>query len=788
MFSLIPLSSRKHPHDIGQKANSLHWLAKRGFTIPQTYLLAYEAYAFFLADQAQFRQILAREIGAKLDLTHTFAVRSSANVEDSYLHSFAGQLASILCVTGPDNIIDAVIEVYQSIQSSQLAPYLEQMALASHEIQIAVIIQEMVEPQVSGVVFSKNPITGLDEMLVEAVSGSGEQLMQEGITPERWVYKWGDWKEQPRNPQFSPLLMSQVITGAKSITKAYGSPLDLEWVFDGQTLYWLQLRPITALAGQNIYSNRISREVLPGLIKPLVWSINVPLVNGAWIALFTELIGPNKLRAQDLSKAFHYRAYFNMSAIGQVLTAIGLPAETLELMLGLEGGHETPSFRPTWRTMRHLPRLLRFAVAKIRYERELKRLIPAMQDALHDFERNLQLTAGEAAILEQVDALFPITQKVAYANIVTPLLMHLYNALLKRSLAQRNIDYLQLDLSWEMVKAADYTPSQHLEALHQQFLALDESTQSQILASTYAQFQEMESVASFQAGVAAFIEHFGHLSDSGNDFSTRSWRETPALVLQMIAGYAGADAVQEESLTWDSLPLGQLDRWRWHGLFQRARRFLFYREAVSFLYTYGYSLFRQCFMAIGQSFTARSLIEQPTDIFYLYYDEIRTLVAAGPAAESQMAKVGCRKEEIELARPILLPDIIYGEQDPPLELYSKDISRLTGIATSPGYYQGPVRVVHSVDEYHDVHEGDILVIPFSDISWTPLFSKAGAIVAESGGILSHSSIVAREHKLPAVVSVTNACQLLQNDMIVLVDGYKGEIMIPDSVSETLPRF
>jgi pyruvate,water dikinase len=86
-------------------------------------------------------------------------------------------------------------------------------------------------------------------------------------------------------------------------------------------------------------------------------------------------------------------------------------------------------------------------------------------------------------------------------------------------------------------------------------------------------------------------------------------------------------------------------------------------------------------------------------------------------------------------------------------------------------------VIQSLTEFEHLQQGDVLVIPYSDVSWTPLFSKAGAFVAESGGILSHSSIVAREHNLPAVVSVTGACQLLTNGTTVLIDGYKGDVIL-----------
>ena len=235
----------------------------------------------------------------------------------------------------------------------------------------------------------------------------------------------------------------------------------------------------------------------------------------------------------------------------------------------------------------------------------------------------------------------------------------------------------------------------------------------------------------------------------------------------MIADY-GQEAPEEQlAIRWDDLPLNRLDSWRLRGLYKRARRYRYYREAVSFLYTYGYGLFRTRFLGLGESFAERGLIDEPADIFYLYFGEVEALVQKGNAAAPQ--------QEMLASRDAVLPDIIYGNKAPPLEVVSSSSVRMVGIATSPGYYQGQVRVIHSVSEFEQLQQGDVLVIPFSDVSWTPLFSKAGAVIAESGGILSHSSIVAREYQIPAVVSVPGAMRL-KNDMVVTVDGYRGEII------------
>jgi pyruvate,water dikinase len=104
---------------------------------------------------------------------------------------------------------------------------------------------------------------------------------------------------------------------------------------------------------------------------------------------------------------------------------------------------------------------------------------------------------------------------------------------------------------------------------------------------------------------------------------------------------------------------------------------------------------------------------------------------------------------------------------------------LDGIPTSRGQYTGRVKVLQGIEDFDKLQKGDVLVIPFSDVGWTPLFAKAGAVVAESGGILSHSSIIAREYSIPAVVSVPGACRLVDNTLVT-VDGYHGEVILHES--------
>ncbi len=433
---LYTLGKEPLPKHSGGKAAQIEQLITKNVRVPITHICVWDAYDAFLADKSSILAAIKQEITQKLDLSKSYAVRSSANVEDGARYSFAGQFSTVLDVKGIDNLLDAIQIVWQSAQNPNLHPYLAGSDISPAQLRMAVILQEMVEPVGSGVAFSKNPMTGLDEIVVEAVPGIGEALVQDGVTPNRWVHKWGAYIQQPRQPNIDEAIIAEVVAQTKSIAAKFKRPLDLEWVYSGTAVYWVQQREITTLENINLYSNRISREVLPGIIKPLVWSINVPLVNSAWIDIFTELIGPNSIEPDDLSKAFHYRAYFNMRVIGQVFTALGMPQETLEVMMGLEGGDEVPRFKPSNKVFKHLPRMLKFALAKLRYGRDIETFLPEMDRTYAAFAAKPIIEMNEHELLAELDGLIAFTKQAATMNIVGPLLMLLYNAMFKRSLAR----------------------------------------------------------------------------------------------------------------------------------------------------------------------------------------------------------------------------------------------------------------------------------------------------------------------------------------------------------------
>jgi pyruvate,water dikinase len=332
-----------------------------------------------------------------------------------------------------------------------------------------------------------------------------------------------------------------------------------------------------------------------------------------------------------------------------------------------------------------------------------------------------------------------------------------------------------------MDELADYDPNAALAEAKQGYDRLDAGVRERIGRGgpeAVQAWQDLDEDAPFRHAFETLVREFGHLSDSGNDFSTVPWRENLPLLLQTVAGYAPPE-VRDDKVGWEDLPLSPLRRRLLGPIYRRARRFRLHREAVSSLYTYGYGLFRLYYLALADRLVADGVLGVREEVFYLTSDEVVAAATGRLDVAESRAIVARRREEVEAARHVQPPATLYGDEEVPLP--SGSTHTLRGTPTSRGVYTGPARVVRGLGDFDRVRPGDVLVVPYSDVGWTPLFSQAGAVVAQSGGILSHSSIVAREYGIPAVVSVPNACDL-PDDTLVTVDGFRGEVAIADEVN------
>lgn len=777
--SIIPLSQIEKHTNSGAKARNLSVLQKMGHKIPETFVIPFEAFEEYLVDRNSVLQSISKLLEGILDESKKYSVRSSANAEDSSLISFAGQFETQLNCKGLNAVRDAIERTWISAQGEKANAYKSDLGHAGVPLKMAVIVQEMVEPEFSGVVFTKNPLTGLDEVVVETVDGYCDSLVQKGVTPERWVYKWGKWIEYPEEQEKRSQVILKIVETAVDIEKKVGAPIDLEWAYDGYEIFWLQMREITTLSNTYIYSNRISREFLPGIILPLVWSVNIPVVNTSWKRLFIELIGGSaeNIDINSLAKSFYYRAYFNMGVVGNIFQMLGLPREALEILAGIEAPEEgRPSFRPGPKTIRYLPRMILVAIRKLFFSKKIELFLRNRKKEYQKIAAMELASLNESATLEVIDTLFELNTDSSYYVIFSQLLNSLYTTILRSWLEKRDIPFDKVEFKETDERLLPIDPKQQIAILHEEFQSLSLDEQSLLRKLSLKEALNAEELGSFRESLRSFIRRFGHLSDSGNDFSKPTWKENPDLILRIVVNQNPKVAGHSENAIQAKFEAALSESRMLRILYRRAAKYREYRESVNFLYTFGYSLFRRCFMRLGNVLNQKGILEQKNDVFYLTYDELKQLISDNSLTASLNRKIVERKAEIERFKDITLPEVIYNELPESALVKGKVLRDLRGVATSRGHYIGPARLVHGPSDFDKIHTGDVLVIPFSDISWTPLFSKASAVVSESGGILSHCSIVAREYGIPAVVSVTGAMTLVDGTTLA-VDGYSGKVQI-----------
>ena len=777
---VAPLRNRSNGRGQGSKVSRLRRLASLGLTVPETAVCQAAAYRHYLDGGRDAVDATRQALRDWVQPGRSYAVRSSATVEDGDNHSFAGQFTTELGVQGADSAWEAVIGVWDNANGDGVRAYCQRLDRGEAPLGMAVMVQEMVSATLSGVVFTRNPVTGMNETVVECVSGLGEAMAQRGVTPQRYVLKWGQWIETPSGASAPPIL-ERVAREAGRVAERCGQPLDLEWAYDGQTLYWLQMRPITSLERARVYSNRMAREMVPGVIKPAVWSVTIPMFSELKRRLLTEILGRHDLDPTSLVRAFYHHAYFDMNALGNTLEAFGLPRDGHELMLGIEvPGGDRPSFKPTWRTYRLLPRALAFAGRQLGLDRRLRAYLPQLEAQLQAAQEEDLDRADGPALLASIAALTALMYEAEYQHILAYLLLHLHQHILQMMLKRRGLDPARYEREMEAANQGRYTPTAELDALYDRYLQLGAADRELVESGAAEVLAASPTAASFWQAFGGSMERFWHLRDRTADLSEPCWGETPDLLLRTIAGLGRA--AEDEAPAPATPPAGDKGAtWLLRKVAARTRAYRRHRDALGYYYSWMNGLLRQRFLRLGEWLVAAGRLEQPEQVFCLYMAEIDELVSGGVGMEAA-ALARRRARELVEAETLTLPSIIYGEA--PVLSAAASAAVLKGVGASAGVHTGRVRHASSVRDllglrsWPKVSEGDVLVIPYSDVALTPLFARAGAIVSGAGGLLAHSAIVAREFAIPCVVSV-EGIERLAEGALVTVDGSAGQVLVLD---------
>jgi pyruvate,water dikinase len=749
--SILSLDDELDAAIVGNKAAKLSQMKRWGYPVPKGWvLMPYE-------DPQQLINFLQPSELCPL------VVRSSAIGEDSEQASGAGQYETVLNVTTKEGLENAIAKVQASYNEPLAVQYRRDRNVT--DTAIAVLVQQQVQSVYSGVAFSRDPMTQeQDAVVIEALPGSAAQVVSGRVTPEQYRAFVVDTENlaliqlegQGRVPA---ALIKQVAYLARRLEDRYhGVPQDIEWSYDGQTLWVLQTRPISTLLP--IWTRKIAAEVIPGLIRPLTWSINRPLTCGVWGAIFALVLGEKAvgLNFNETATLHYSHAYFNATLLGQIFRRMGLPPESLEFLTRGEKLSKPP-LNSTWE---NLPGLLRLLMRELWLEREFKR------DERKHFAPGLSRLASESLeeldssqLLARIDSILDLLHRATFYSIMAPLSAALRQAIFK-------VKDNKLDNSLTPEVAALRSLQELAAKAKQQFPRFKPNTV----------FEEMSQSESGQQILAEFeqlLQRYGYLSEVGTDIAVPTWKEEPQAVKQLLVQFMQGNEPSRRQ---------ERPGKRKKGFVQRR---LDLKGRVTEDYSQLLAHLRWSFVALEHIWLNSSLLSEPGDIFFLEFAEIRRLIEGidTDLVEQLPEIIKLRRSQLaEHAQINPVPLLVYGNTPPALPLRIAPLSPdhvLQGIPASPGQAVGRVKVLRNLQSMPDIDKDIILVVPYTDSGWAPLLVRAGGLISEAGGRLSHGSILAREYGIPAIMDVRNATWILQDGQKVRIDGTRGIVEISNDL-------
>jgi rifampicin phosphotransferase len=799
----------------GGKGANLGELIRNGFPVPDGFVITTQAYAALLdstplgaklaellqsgADGASIRaefaatavppEIRAAVADAYAQLgSKPVAVRSSATAEDLPGAAFAGQQDTYLNVVGEDAVIKAVTDCWASLWTDRAIAYRQPQGIDAHEVAIAVVVQEMVPAEIAGVMFSANPVTGArDEIVVDASSGLGEAVVSGLVTPDHYVldgagrlmayvpgrrevvihaYDDGGTGEDQGTadlePSLSPAQLAELAWLARQSSELFGRPQDMEWGVAAGRVYILQSRPMTALPPQPLKLNRFQKLMGPFFLE-----------------MFTQRPYP-----LDVSGWMD-------RGIGAMLRgmagSVGVRFPTIEQLLPEEDGVVVrlvpPIPRPTLRTLL-APLSIALRVQRFKPEKwtEDGRFAAFLAEVEQLNARNPEPLRWQEVIRLAEDAFAAI-------HWITELrAAYLPGAFIPQGKLRLLLLLLgKPRLAAALIAGAETRTSQANRGLEQ--LAEGVRTNADLSAA----FNELAPAdllvrllepefAGFRADFDAFVAEYGHRETISVVLSSApTWSAAPDVVLSLVKAmlgerHQGADQTGQALRELERHPALRFEPLRRQVLsaVTSSKTGTAFREDSHFYATKLLPPLRRALLELGQRLATAGVLEDADQVHHLRFNELQAMTmydGALPAAEREryrrvvLAREAKRRELDGI--PLLPMDALF----PGRRRHGNAL--VSGTAASAGQAAGRVRVIRSPADFGTLASGEILVCPYTNPSWTPLFQRAAAVVVDAGGLGSHAAIVAREYGIPAVMGTGTGTNVLQDGQQVLVDGSAG---------------
>ncbi|MDE8668677.1 PEP/pyruvate-binding domain-containing protein [Pseudarthrobacter sp. H3Y2-7] len=800
------------------------------------------------------------------------AVRSSATAEDLPSASFAGQQDTYLNVVGAAAVVEAVRDCWASLWTDRAVSYRATRDIDPAAVALAVVVQRMVDATAAGVLFTANPLTNRrQQAVIDASPGLGEAVVSGAVNPDHFVVdpvsgrvlerRLGDKRIAVRPLTGGGTHTVAVSNGGATacltdrqaaelaalglrVEQHFGAPQDIEWAIDGGGRLWLtQARPITTLfpvpqrpavqaagtpaaaAGTRVY---LCLSLAQGLTRPLT-----PMGLAAF-----RLIASSAARAAHFDVPQPYngpspyaeagqRMYFDLTAVARSTIGRRIVPRVFDVMEArsatvLRTIFEDPRFSVTRRTPLSLLRHLGPIAVRARVPEALLRAALRPETALRrtnrlasEFRNSLQPPAGATALqrLDHAEHILGVRLFSVVPSILPlPALGFASLGLVGKLLGGGRWDDLQVVLRG---LPNNVTTEMDLELWRlAQVIRNDRESRTAMTGRTpaalTADFRAGQLPSVLQAGLARFMDQYGHRAVAEIDVGMPRWSDDPTHIIGVLANYlrlddcavppdvqfsnaAEAAEAQIDRLVAEARGRGKLRGAVVKAALRRARLFTGLRELPKFQLVVALAEVRKQLTLAGTALTAAGALDAPDDVFFLNLPEaragLRRVAEGGPGGQPGTGRTDLRglvaerraAYALEVARRhvprVLLSDGTEPESVQPAGSTGRpdQAGILSGSPASAGTVTAAARVILDPVGAH-LEPGEILVAPSTDPGWTPLFLTAGGLVMEMGGPNSHGAVVAREYGIPAVVGVPDATLRLTTGQQITVDGSAGTVV------------
>lgn len=830
-WNLIDIQDAYDRPALGNKAAGLGELKRAGFSVPEGFVLP-EGATREILEQNGLAQALADELGSlsqksagqsarrlksltgdltlpreiremvrqKLAPGRLYAVRSSGTLEDLDDASFAGQYDSWLNVKA-EEVPARILDCLRSQWKEPILHYMADRGIDPASGAMAVIIQEMVQSEQAGVLFSVNPITGDDtQVVIEVVEGLGDALVSGRAVPERWIFDW--YSRKIKAPGDARLLdenqARRLGEEALEIQKLYGFPVDVEFALAGGRFYALQVRPVTKINYTSLSDQWSTADFKDGgvsaaVTKPLMGS----LYEYVWekelksFLLGSHILGEKELRR--LSRMMFGRLYWNMSVVKSAMAKVpGFKEREFDQELGISSAYPGEGMVTRW-TPAAAAKLARIALSQ-------RGILKAREEGNEALKQEL-LTAWERSA-RALGSLEGEALKKAWIGLVEDQYLKSEGSYFRQIFINTIHQSLQRDAIMKYADLATYydligglTNVSHLRPFYDlwelsRHVRSDQAALSYWLGEDPAVLtRELlgDGTDSFLPEVRAILKRYEYHSDKELDISWPDYDEDPA---PFIASFRDALRLSDEySPEADKLRvhrsyLNALESiGRAHGRkagqavekkVRRIRTMLWWREEFRDISTRWYHLIRLYTKKLASVLTGEGVLQAEEDIWFLTMGEVTGLLT-GRIDPAKAASVIRRSRDYHDSFRHFMSDNEVGGGIVHIKQELAGTILAAGLPASSGMTHGTARVISGLGEMDNLLAGDILVTKFTDTGWTSKFALLSGVITEFGGALSHAAVISREYGIPCIVGTKDAMARIRDGERIVMDGSTGEI-------------